>query len=126
MFNLSIMLDLDLTNETIQTLLANAQDLTMNEEGPFTCIWIYSLNVKIEIQDNQVQYLYSLRSNQTTLVWSKTTQSNLVASINEIEIAKKGQCLLVVAAHNKRIALANQKLQEMGELLERVCTGGLK
>lgn len=126
-FPISTMLDLGLTNDKLQEqLVANGADSNMSMEvlGDITTIWMYALNVRVEIKDSKITKLFNL--NNSSEVYTSTRQEDLIADINALHEKKQGKCLLITVAYDKTIQEFSDRLVKMGEFLEYIIGGGLK
>lgn len=126
MFALDIMLNIDLTNDALQTaLVANNQgNMQIEIDGNSTWIWLYDLQAKIEIVDNKIVRFFNLKNSVEVFTVSK--QKGYIQDIADLEAAKVGKCLLVQAAYDKQITNAQTSLVRLGEFLQYVVDGGMR
>jgi hypothetical protein len=124
-FPLSTLLDLGLTDAVLQEQLANvATDMDLEVNGDITTIWMFQVNLRIEIKDSKIVKLFNFKKNAE--IWAAAQQEDLIADIHELEVKKQGKCLLITVAYDKQIQGFSARLVAMGEFLEYVVTGGLK
>jgi hypothetical protein len=125
MFNLTVMLNLDLTDSTLQTALveANKNNIQIEVNEPIVSIWLHDLQLKAEIVNNKIVRLINLKN--SVEIYHVDNQKGYIQDIADLEAAKVGKCLLITTAYDKKIQSVQMTLTRLGEFFDHIISGGL-